>query len=62
MLITLTRELARAASMDAGNANMRKHGWSTWNQDDADVATDKLVALMQVVEPENPTWWEVLPC
>lgn len=62
MPIALTPELARAASMDAGDSNMRKHGRSTWNQDDADVATDKLVALMQVIEPENPTWWEVLPC
>lgn len=35
---TLTRDLAWAASTDAGNASMQKAGRTCWNDDDWEVA------------------------
>ena len=37
-LIVLTRELAFAVNLDAGNAAMDKAGRTAWNADDAEVA------------------------
>lgn len=36
--MTMTRETARAAAMDAGNRNMRENGRTKWNEDDWNVA------------------------
>jgi hypothetical protein len=53
----LTKDIVRAASMDAGNASMRRHGRKVWNLDDRNAATDKQVELMRMLEPDNPTWF-----
>jgi hypothetical protein len=53
----LTKDIVRAVSMDAGNANMRQHGRKIWNLDDRNAATDKQVELMRILEPDNPTWF-----
>ena len=38
MKITMTRELAQAASFDAANQQMRKADRKQWNRDDYDAA------------------------
>jgi hypothetical protein len=44
-LITITRELARAAAWDAGNRNMRKHKREIWNQQDWNAACREFARL-----------------
>jgi len=34
---TITREIARAAAMDAGDRSMRQAGRTTWNREDYNV-------------------------
>lgn len=46
--ITLTRELARAASCDAANRQMRAAGRTAWNEDDADLACAEFERLWPV--------------
>lgn len=40
MRITLTRQIAWAASTDAGNAAMRRGGRTSWSAEDYNVAVD----------------------
>lgn len=44
--IILTKELARAAAMDAANRNMREAGREVWNIDDYNVAVRALEHLL----------------
>jgi hypothetical protein len=46
---TLSGELALAAAMDAGNAHMRRHGRSAWNDEDHRVATEVFRRLMHEI-------------
>lgn len=43
--LVMTEELARAAAMDAANAQMRRAGRSAWNEEDANLAAQKLADL-----------------
>jgi len=40
-------QFLRASALDAGNMNMRAHGRTRWNEEDADVAAQKLDALVR---------------
>ena len=48
MKITMTRELARAASWDAANRNMKKHGRKKWNQEDYNTAVTEYDRLWPI--------------
>ena len=50
----LTREIAWAASMDAGNASMRKNGRKVWNEDDRNAAVEEFDRLWPVEYDVNP--------
>jgi hypothetical protein len=45
MRIALDREIAYAASRDAGNRSMRKAGRTAWNEEDYAAACDELARL-----------------
>lgn len=47
-MITLDREMAIAASMDAGNRSMRKRGATQWDEDDYNAASKVYAALEEV--------------
>jgi hypothetical protein len=40
MRLTMTEQIARAASWDEANRNMRKNGRKTWNEEDYNVAVE----------------------
>jgi hypothetical protein len=46
----LTEAIARAAALDACDRNMRRHGRTVWNADDARVAQREFVRLWSKVE------------
>ena len=48
-VIELNVDIARAAATDAGNRNMRKHGRTKWNYDDAIAAHREFSRLMPAV-------------
>ena len=47
-MITLDRELAIAASMDAGNRSMRKRRATQWDEDDYNAASEAYAALEKI--------------
>ena len=47
-MLTLTRELAWAAAMDAGNRAMRKAGRSKWSEEDFITACDEFDRLWPI--------------
>lgn len=50
-------ELVRAAAIDAGNANMRKHNRKRWNKDDYAAASKEGERLANLI----PGWTETNP-
>lgn len=46
--MVMTLDLARAVAWDAASANMRKHCRKAWNEEDSQVATDKLARLIEI--------------
>jgi len=48
--IILTREIAQAVGMDAGNASMRKAGRKVWNEDDYNVAARTTNELLDIID------------
>ena len=48
--IELTHGICMAAGQDAGNANMRKYGRSTWAVDDWNKAAEVANQLLQLIE------------
>lgn len=44
--IVMNDNIARAAGWDAGNRNAKKHGRTTWNEDDYNVAVETYNKLM----------------
>lgn len=48
--IVLTKELANAASLDAGNASMRRAGRTKWSVDDYNSACKEQNRLYDLVE------------
>jgi hypothetical protein len=50
-MMTLTRDIARAASQDTGNRSMRKAGRTAWNEDDYSAACAEFNRLWP--EPHN---------
>ncbi len=57
-MITLTRELAWAASRDAGNRHMKRAGRVVWNLDDWNVAAAEFARLWPE-EPDVMRAWNV---
>lgn len=49
--ITMTLDLARAASIDAGNASARKAGRTVWNEDDYNACATTFNRLYPVEAP-----------
>ena len=47
-MITLDREMAIAASMDAGNRSMRKRGATQWDEDDYNAASKTYAVLEEL--------------
>ena len=47
-MITLDREMAIAAAMDAGNRSMRKRGATQWDEDDYNAASKAYAALEEL--------------
>ena len=57
-MTTLTRELAWAASRDAGNRHMKRAGRVVWNLDDWNVAAAEFARLWPE-EPDVMRAWNV---
>lgn len=55
--MTMTKALARAIGLDAGNRSMKRGGRLKWNEEDSNAATDaymRALALVPVRAPDAP--------
>jgi hypothetical protein len=54
--MTMTKDIARAIGLDAGNASMRRAGRSQWNEDDfnaASAAYQRAMRLIRIMAKER---------